>query len=45
MYFIRTDERKRGTERMKWKELLCSVGWGQEEDEARWCFIIIQLVI
>jgi hypothetical protein len=24
---------------------LCSVGWGQEEDEARWCFIIIQLVI
>jgi len=26
MYFIRTDERKRGAKRMRWKELLCKVG-------------------
>jgi len=45
MYFVRTDERKRGMKQMRWEELLCNVGWGQEEDEARWCFIIIQLVI
>jgi len=25
MYFIRTDERNRGTKRMRWKELLCNV--------------------